>query len=327
MRAVICREFGEPAKLTVGDLPSPALKPGMVRVAVMAAGLNFADTLMVKGQYQFKPPFPFSPGHEAAGVVREIAPDVKDVRVGQRVMAFLGYGGFAEEVVANAGDLFPIPDTMDFVTAAAFPVAYGTAHGGLLWRAALKPGETLLVLGAAGGVGLAAVEVGKAMGARVIAAARGADKLALARAHGADETIDYAAEDLRQRAKDLTGGKGVDVVLDPVGGDAFDAILRAVNWEGRIVIVGFAAGRIPQIPANMLLIKNVAVTGLFWGAYRDRNPALMRESFATLLAWWSEGRLKPHVSHRLPLERVGEAMELMLARKATGKIVLTTGAP
>ncbi|MBI3709099.1 MAG: NADPH:quinone oxidoreductase family protein [Proteobacteria bacterium] len=304
----------------------PALAPGTLRLRVTAAGVNFADTLMVKGEYQAKPPFPFSPGLEAAGIVAELAADVSGLRVGQRAIAVLDHGGFAEQVVCPASAIYPIPDSMDLVTAAGFPIAYGTAHIGLVHRAGLRADETLLVLGAAGGVGLTAVEVGKAIGARVIAAARGADKLALARAHGADATIDYAAEPLRDRVLALTDGRGADVVFDPVGGDQFDAALRATAWEGRLLIVGFAAGRIPQIPANLLLVKNISAVGLFWGSYRRKQPAIVRDSFAVLMEWWAAGKLRPHVSHRFDLADAARAMELLLSRAATGKIVLATGA-
>ena len=326
MRAVVCREFADPRRLKVEEIPSPKLGAGQVRIAIAAAGLNFADTLIVAGKYQEKPPFPFVPGLEAAGTVREVAPDVVDVKVGDRVIALLGTGAFAEEAVARADHLFRIPEGMDFVTAAGFSVAYGTSDIALHHRGNLKVGETLLVLGAAGGVGLTAVEIGKAMGATVIAAARGADKLAIAKAHGADATIDYTSEDLRARVKELTADRGADVVFDPVGGDAFDAALRATAWEGRILVIGFAAGRIPAAPANLLLVKNIATIGVFWGAYRKRSPAVLRDSFARLFAWWQEGLLKPHVSHRLPLAEVAEAMDLLLTRRSTGKVVLVTGA-
>lgn len=323
MRAVICSRLDGPSALAVGDMPLPKLGPGHVRIAVKAAGVNFADTLIVQGRYQVKPDLPFIPGLEAAGTVVEAAPDVTDLRPGARVMAALGMGAFAEQVVCNASSVFPIPDRMDFVTAAGFPIVYGTAQAGLARRGNLKPGETLLVLGAAGGVGVAAIEVGKALGATVIAAARGAGKLDIARKHGADHVVDYATEDLRERVKSLAGRRGVDVVFDPVGGDAFDAALRTLGWEGRIVIVGFAAGRIPQIPANLLLVKNISAVGLFWGEYRNRDPDLVRDWFATLMQWYEAGRIKPHVSHVLPAEQAGAAMDMLLARKSTGKVVLT----
>jgi NADPH2:quinone reductase len=323
MRAVICSRLDGPAALSIGDMPRPALSPGQVRIAVKAAGLNFADTLIVKGLYQVKPPLPFTPGLECAGVVAEIAPGVTGVKQGDRVMATVPYGAFAEEVACDARALFPMPDALDFVTAAGFPVVYGSAHMGLDRRGALKPGETLLVLGAAGGLGLAAVELGKAMGATVIGAARDAARLEKVRAHGADHVIDYEAEDLRTRVKAITQDRGVDVAFDPVGGDIFDAALRCLGWEGRIVVAGFAAGRIPQIPANLLLVKNIAAIGVYWGAYRERDPAALRASFATLARWLAEGRLKPHVSLTFPLEQAPEAMEALLSRATTGKIVLT----
>jgi NADPH2:quinone reductase len=323
MRAVICSRLDGPSALSVGQMPPPTLGAGQVRIAVKAAGLNFADTLIVQGRYQVKPELPFVPGLEAAGTVMEVASDVRDLRPGARVMAALGMGAFAEQAVCKATAVFPIPHSMDFVTAAGFPIVYGTAQGGLARRGKLKAGETLLVLGAAGGVGVAAIEVGKAIGATVIAAARGADKLAVAREHGADHVVDYASEDLRERVKALTAPRGVDVVFDPVGGDAFDAALRTLGWEGRIVVVGFAAGRIPQIPANLLLVKNISAVGLFWGEYRNRDPEMVQGWFAELMHWYEAGRIKPHVSHVLPAEQAGEAMEMLLDRKSTGKIVLT----
>jgi NADPH2:quinone reductase len=284
--------------------------------------VNFADILMVAGRYQEKPAFPFVPGFEVAGTVRDVAAGVKGVQAGDRVIGLCDSGGYAEEVVCAAHEVFVMPEGMDFAAAAGFPIAYGTSEIALRRRGDLHPGETLLVLGAGGGVGLAAVEVGKALGARVIAAARGADKLALARAHGADAAIDYATEDLRDRVKELTGGAGADVVLDPVGGDAFDAALRATAWEGRVLVVGFAAGRIPQVPANLLLVKNIAATGVFWGAYRKRDPHALRDSFTRLFTWWRAGKLKPHISHRLSLAEAPRAMQLLGERKATGKVVL-----
>ncbi len=249
MRAMVCRAWGAPDVLQLENVPSRALRPGEVRIRVRAAGVNFADSLMVGGTYQVKPPFPFTPGLEAAGEVTETGDGVPSLRTGQRVLAVLrNGGGYAEEIVLDAATVLPIPETMDFVTAAAFPVAYGTSHLALTHRGHLQSGETLLVLGAAGGVGLTAVEIGKALGARVVAAAGGADKLAVAKSHGADELIDYRSESLRDRARELTGGKGADVVYDPVGGDAFDPALRAVNWEARMLVIGFASGRIQAVP-------------------------------------------------------------------------------
>ncbi len=325
MRAVICKEFEGVGALSVGELPAPDLGPGQVRIAVRAAGLNFADTLMVAGQYQVKPQLPFAPGLEAAGYVVEVAPDVDGFSAGDRVMANLSHGGYAEEAVANAADVYRIPDEMSFVEAAGFPIVYGTSHVGLKHKLAIKEGETLLVHGAAGGVGLTAVEIGKAFGARVIATAGGADKLAVAKAHGADELIDYRVEDIRERVKALTDGRGVDAVYDPVGGSAFDASLRATVQGGRILVVGFASGTVPQIPANILLVKNLSVIGFYWGAHRVLAPDLIRSSFAELFEMFRAGKLKPHVSHTFPLEGVRDALGTLTGRKSTGKVVLTVG--
>ncbi len=326
MRAVLCREWGPPESLVVAETPSPTPGPGEVRIAVAACGVNFADTLIITGQYQEKPAFPFSPGMEIAGTVVACGDGVEAVAPGDKVAAVLDYGGFAEEAVARADDVFRLPEGMDFDAAAGFPVVYGTAYGALSWRANLQAGETLLVLGAAGGAGLAAVEVGKAMGATVIAAAGGAKKLALARGHGADHAVDYRAEDLRARVKEITRGRGCDVIFDPVGGDAFDTALRCIAWEGRIVVIGFASGRVPQVPANILLVKNCAALGFYWGSYRRRDPARHRAAFDTLFDWYGEGRLKPHVSHRFPVANAAEALKTLASRKSTGKVVLTMGA-
>jgi NADPH2:quinone reductase len=321
MRAVLCRAFGPPESLVVAEQPAPALGAGQVRIKVAAAGLNFADTLIVQGRYQVKPPLPFTPGFEAAGTILEAAPDVSGLARGERVIAVPDQGCFAEEVVCPAAVVVKLPDAMDFATGAAFPVAYGTAHAALDFRARLQPGETLLVLGAAGGVGLAAVEIGKAMGATVIAAARGKAKLELARAHGADHVVDYEEENLRVAVRNRIG-RGVDVVFDPVGGELFDVALRLLEWEGRLVVIGFAAGAIPQAPANILLIKNVAVLGLYWGQYWKKQPARVRASFAQLFAWWRDGRLKPEVSGRYKLKEVAAALAELIHRRATGKLVL-----
>ncbi|MCI0430991.1 MAG: NADPH:quinone oxidoreductase family protein [Rhodospirillales bacterium] len=326
MRAVICRALGGPEGLALDELPAPATGPGQVMIDVHAAGVNFADILMVAGQYQEKPPLPFVPGLEVAGTVRAIGPGVKRLTPRQRVMAVLDHGGFAEQAVAPESDVFPIPDTMDFVTAAGFPIAYGTAYGALRWRADIRAGELLLVTGAAGGVGLSAVEVGKALGATVIAGASGVDKLALAAARGADHVVDYRVEDLRARLKEIAqrlGKSGIEIAFDPVGGDIFDALLRALAWGGRVVVIGFAGGRVQQIPANLLLVKNASALGFWWGSYRRHAPELLSPAFAELIGWWSQGLLKPHVSHRLPLGEAAEALKSLKERRATGKVVLT----
>lgn len=325
MKAIRCREWGKPDVLRLEEAESPKLQPHQVRIRVRAAGVNFADSLMVGGSYQVKPPFPFTPGLEAAGEVIESGSAVDGFRIGQRVLAVLrNGGGYAEEIVLDAAAVVPIPDGLDFATAAAFPVAYGTSHFALTHRGHLQKGETLLVLGAAGGVGLTAVEIGKAMGARVIAAAGGADKLGVARSRGADALIDYRTESIRDRVRELTGGKGADVVYDPVGGDAFDQALRAVNWEARMLVIGFAAGRIQAVPANLILVKNISVIGVVWGAQAERDPAWISRNLAELLRWWEAGTLKPLVAKAFPLAQAGEALEALLTRRYAGKIVLET---
>jgi len=325
MKAIHCREWGTPDILRLEEAESPSLKPHQVRIRVRAAGVNFADTLMVAGKYQVKPPFPFTPGLEAAGEIVELGNDVEGLRLGQRALAVLRFGGgYAEEIVLDAAAVAPIPDAMDFAAAAAFPVAYGTSHFALTHRGHLQPGETLLVLGAAGGVGLTAVEIGKAMGARVIAAAGGAEKLAVASSRGADELIDYTTESIRDRVRAITDGNGADVVFDPVGGDAFDQALRAVNWEARMLVIGFAAGRIQAVPANLILVKNISVIGVVWGAQAERDPALIVHNLAELLRWWEAGRLKPMVAKVFRLAEAAEAMAALLSRRYAGKIVLET---
>jgi NADPH2:quinone reductase len=323
MNAVIVNEWVRPSELAIGEMPAPVIGAGQVRVRVRAASINFADTLIVQGLYQEKPPFPFVPGGEVGGDVLEIGHGVHHVKVGDRVAALCGTGGFAEEVACDAMTVVPIPDSMDYVTASGFVIAYGTSHVGLAHRAKLQAGETLLVHGAAGGVGLTAVELGKLMGASVIATASSAEKLALTRVYGADHTINYQDEDFRARVKEITRGKGADVIYDPVGGDVFDQSLRCIAWEGRLLVVGFASGRIPQAPANLLLVKNCSVVGLYWGAYAKRNPQVLLGSLQQLMTWFDEGKLKPHVSQTFALEDVGAAMETLLTRKAMGKVVLT----
>ncbi len=324
MRAVVCKDFSGISGLRLAEVATPEPGPGEVLIDVAAAGINYADTLIVAGEYQEKPEPPFSPGMEVAGTVAAVGPEVRRVAPGERVLAILDRGGFAEQAVAHAEDVFAIPETLDFVTAAGFAVTHGTAHGALVWRAGLKHTETLLVHGAAGGAGLAAVEVGKALGAQVIATAGGQEKLSVALSHGADRGIDYKSEDIRERVKALTDGAGADVVFDPVGGDVFDASLRCTAWSGRIVVIGFASGRVPAPPANLLLVKNLSVMGLYWGSYRRRAPGLMHQQFQDLFRWYEAGLLKPHVSHTFDLGEAKAALEMLRSRKASGKIVLTT---
>jgi NADPH:quinone reductase len=322
MKAVLCKVFGPPESLVMEELEPLKPGPGQVVIGVKACGVNFPDTLIIEGKYQFKPDLPFSPGGEVAGVVKELGAGVEKVKVGDRVIAFTGWGGFAEEVLAEARQLIPIPQEMDFAIASAFVMVYGTSHYALKDRAKLQPGETLLVLGAAGGVGLAAVELGKAMGARVIAAASSAEKLAVCREHGADEVINYASEDLKERIKALTGGKGVDVVHDPVGGAYSEVALRGLAWEGRHLVIGFAAGDIPRIPLNLTLLKGASIVGVFWGSFTSRDPQRNQEHLRELVTWFLEGKLKPHISATYPLSRAAEALNAMLERKITGKAVL-----
>jgi len=323
MRAIVCRELVGPAGLTLEDWPVPQPGPGEVPIRVRAAGLNFADTLIIKGQYQDKPPLPFVPGIEIAGQIEQSGPGVAGFVPGDRVMATLDRGGFAEAAVTAAANVVRLPDSIDYVTAAGFAIAYGTAYGALVWAGRLQAGESLLVHGAAGGVGLATVECGLALGARVIASARGPEHLEVARAHGAEALIDTASEDVRARVRELTDGRGADVVFDPIGGEVFTASLRSIAWEGRLLVIGFASGQIPQIPANLLLVKNAAAIGFYWGSYRRHDPARVHAAFDELLRWHGERRIRPHVSEIHPLGEAKRALERLLARQSTGKIVLT----
>ena len=324
MRAVLCQAFGPPESLTLEEVPSPPVPDGAVKIRVRACGVNFPDVLLVQGLYQLKPPFPFSPGLEVAGEITEVGAGVETFRVGQRVMAIMMYGGFAEEVVAPASMALPLPDEISDELGAAFPLVYGTAHVALTHRAHLEAGETLLVLGAAGGVGLAAVELGKLLGARVIAAASSPEKLALAQSYGADDLIQYTSEDLSDRIKALTDGRGADVIFDPVGGDQFDAAARRIAWEGRYLTVGFASGRIPALPANIALLKNASLVGIYWGAYWQHDPAVIRRSFDQLRPWIASGTLRPHIHQTFPLAEAPAALRQLTARRAMGKVLLST---
>ncbi len=325
MRAVQCKAWGEPKSLVVEQIPVPEPGPGQVRIAVQAAGVNFADTLMIAGKYQERPEFPFVPGLEAAGEIDAVGEGVIGIKEGDRVMAILGRGAFAERALAPAEAVFHIPKSMDAMTAAGFPVAYGTSHVALRHRAQLKAGETLVVHGAAGGVGLTAVQIGKILGATVIGTARGAEKLDIAKTNGAQHVIDYGSEDVRARVLELTDKRGADVIYDPIGGDIFDASLRCVAWEGRILTIGYASGRIPSVAANLLLVKNVSIIGCYWGAYLKRDPSVIRKSFEELLGWYIDGLLAPHVSNTFQLEETPDALEMLLSRKSTGKVVIVTG--
>jgi len=321
MRALICRQWGGVDELTVGDAPVPEPAPGEVLIRVKATAVNYADSIMVAGRYQTKPPLPFSPGLETAGVVAACGREVSTLKPGDRVMALLTYGGLAEFAVAPATETYVIPHGMSFAEAGAFPIAYISSHVAIRWQGRLEAGETLLVLGAAGGVGLAAVEIGKAMGAHVIAAASTPEKLAAAVEHGADATIDYSTDQLTDRVMALTEGRGADVCFDPVGGSLFDAALSSLGWGGRILLVGFVAG-VPQIPANRLLVKHRAALGSSLRYFRWHAPEKLRGSVDELFRWYGEGRLKPCVTHRLPLEQSAEAIRLLTERRAHGKVVV-----
>ena len=326
MRAVVCNAWGPPESLVVEDVPTPVPGADEVLTRVRACGVNFADALIVQGKYQERPPLPFTPGLEVAGEIDAMGEDVTGLATGQRVLSLCATGGYAEAVIAPAAVTVPIPDAMPYETAAGFAVAYGTAHVGLEHRAGLRRGETLLVHGAGGGVGLAAVEVGKAMGATVIATAGSEDKRALASAHGADHVIDYRAGQFKDIVKAITDGRGADVVFDPVGGNVFAQSMRCIAWEGRLLVIGFAAGDIPQVPAGLVLVKNISMVGVFWGAYRMHEPAIITRSLHRLFSWFEEGDLNPVVSETLPLERAAQAMQRLLHREAIGKIVLTAAA-
>jgi NADPH:quinone reductase len=326
VKALVCKQYGPPDSLVIEDLPSPAAGPDEVVVSVKAAGVNFPDVLIIQNKYQLKPPLPFSPGSEFAGVVKEVGAGVVDVAPGDRVMAITPYGAFAEEVRTGAAAMQVIPEGMDDASAAAFLFTYATSHHALRDRAQLKAGETMLVLGAAGGVGLAAIEIGKALGARVIACASRDDKLAVCRQHGADDAIDYTSEDLRERIKQSTGGRGVDVVFDPVGGAYTEPALRSTAWRGRLLTIGFATGEIPKIPLNLPLLKGCSIAGVFLGEFIRREPAGFAASVRQLGEWYREGKLKPHVSATFPLERAADALTMMAERKVVGKVVLTVGA-
>ena len=324
MKAVLCKTFGPPASLVVEEIPSPVPGPGEAVISVKAASVNFPDVLIIQNKYQFKPPLPFSPGSEVAGIVKAVGDGVAGFKPGDAVFAITTYGGFAEEVKTEARRLLPVPPGMSFADAAAFGLTYATSEHALVDRGALAAGETLLVLGAAGGVGIAAIEIGKILGARVIAAASTDDKLAICRSHGADDTINYATDDLRDQIKTLTGGKGIDVVYDPVGGPYTEPALRSLAWRGRLLVVGFAAGEIPKIPLNLTLLKGCSIVGVFWGEFTRREPQRFAEAMQRLGQWYVEGKLKPHISKTFPLERAVEALTMMASRQVVGKVVLTT---
>ena len=322
MRAVVVDRWLEPAELAVRELPDPIVGPGQLGVDVKAAGCNFFDILIVQGRYQVKPPFPFIPGGEIAGVVREIGQGVSGFAVGDRVLASAPMGGYADRIAIPASFAHRMPDAMSFEEGASLPIVYPTSYAGLVYRAALKPGETLLVHAAAGGVGLAAVQIGKALGARVIATAGGPDKVRVAIEAGAEFGIDYNSEDFVERVKEITGGKGADVIYDSVGGEIFDKSLKCIAWCGRLLVIGFAGGTIPSVAANRILLKNVSVVGLHWGAYAKYEPARIPETFAALFQLYQEKKIRPVIYASYPLEKAADALAALGSRKTHGKVVL-----
>ena len=322
MKAVLCKEWGPAESLVVEDVPARDPGPGEVRVRVKAAGVNFPDVLIIQKKYQMQPALPFSPGSEAAGEVVAVGEGVTHVKPGDAVMAYAGIGCFAEEVVAPADKVMKIPAGVSYEVAAAFTLTYGTSWHAIRDRAALQPGETMLVLGAAGGVGLSAIEIGKAIGARVIAAASTDEKLAVCREHGADATINYEKEDLREAIKRETQGKGPDVIYDPVGGKFAEPAFRSIGWRGRYLVIGFAAGQIPSIALNLALLKGASIVGVFWGDFTRREPQANLAGMKEMMGWLNEGKLRPHISGRYRLDEVTRALNDMSARKVTGKILI-----
>ncbi|MEL0030046.1 MAG: NADPH:quinone oxidoreductase family protein [Betaproteobacteria bacterium] len=324
MKAVLCKSHGMPDTLVVEDVPSPDLSEGQVLISVKACGVNFPDTLIIQGKYQFKPDLPFSPGGEVSGVIKAVGDGVTNVSVGDRVIAFSTWGGFAEELAVDANRLIRMSDKMEFEKASAFILTYGTSYHALKDRANIQPGETLLVLGASGGVGLAAIQLGKAMGARVIAAASTKEKLDVCAANGADELINYSSEDLRARVKEITQGAGVDVIYDPVGGPLSEKALRDMSWRGRFLVVGFAVGEIPKVPLNLALLKGCSIVGVFWGDFTRREPALNEANNQELMRLFEAGKISPHIHKVYPLTQASEALNELLDKKVSGKVVLST---
>jgi len=322
VRAVLCKALGPPESLVLEEVDDPVAGDGQVVIDIHACAVNFPDVLIIQDMYQFKPPLPFSPGAEVAGVVSSVGPGITELSVGDRVLANPGWGGLAEKVAVNDGRAMPIGDELDFEHASAFMYAYGTSHYALKDRAHLQPGESLVVLGAAGGVGLAAVELGALIGANVIAAASTDDKLELCRDYGASMTINYSTEDLKTRIRELTGGAGADVVYDAVGGAYSEPALRSMAWEGRFLVIGFAAGEIPKIPLNLALLKSCDIVGVFWGAFVARDRTRNRENIDELMGWWRDGKLRPHVSSVYPLEKSADAIRELADRRAKGKVVV-----
>lgn len=322
MKAIICSQWCEPDDLVLGEVPDPVAGPGEVVIAIKSAALNFFDILMIQGKYQTKPPFPFSPAAEIAGVVESVGTGVTGFKPGDRVISSVGYNGAREKVAAAAGATIKIPDSLDYDRAAGLIVIYATALHALQDRADPKPGETLVVLGAAGGTGLAAIEIGKLLGLRVVACASSDEKLQFCKEHGADVLFNYAKEDLKEGLKKIGGAKGIDIVFDPVGGDFTEPALRALGWEGRLLVIGFASGPIPRIPLNLALLKSCDIRGVFWGAFNKAFPEQSNANFAKIIQWAAEGKISSHVHATFPLAKTAEALKVLSSRKAMGKVIL-----
>jgi NADPH:quinone reductase len=323
MKALLCKQYGLPDTLVLEEVADPTPAAGQVVIDMKAAGANFPDVLIIQNKYQFKPALPFAPGAEFAGVVSAVGEGVTKVKLGDRVIGNCGHGAFAEKVAVDAERTIPIPSGIDFDVAAAFTLTYGTSYHAVKDRGELKAGQTMLVLGAAGGVGLAAIEIGKALGAKVIAAASTAEKLAICREHGADATINYTTEDLREAIKKLTDGKGPDVIYDPVGGAYAEPAFRSIAWRGRYLVVGFANGEIPKIPLNLALLKGASLVGVFWGDFTKREPKSFHSDLRDLFTWVAQGKLRPHISARYPLAQGAQALNDLMNRKVTGKVIIT----
>ena len=322
MKAIVCNQFGLPNTLGYTDVETPQPKEGEVLISVKACSVNFPDTLIIQGKYQFRPAFPFSPGSDIAGIVEKLGENVQHLKVGDTVVGFVPFGGFAEKAIVKAKDCFPKPKGMSMVHASAFLLAYGTSYHALKDRANLQKGETILILGASGGVGLTALELAKLMGAKVIAAASTNEKLELCKQFGADEVINYTTESLKDRVKEITNGKGVDVIYDPVGGHFSELALRAIAWKGRHLVIGFANGEIPKIPINLTLLKGASIVGVFWGVFAQKEPKKSLENIQQLLTWFIKGELKPHIDKVYALQNAPKALEDMMQRKIKGKIVI-----
>ena len=323
MKAMLCKKYGPPESLVLEDCELPPPGKGEVRVRVRCAGVNFPDILIIEGKYQFKPDFPFSPGSECAGDVLSVGPGVSDFKPGDRVIALTGHGAFAEEVNAPAVKCLHLPDDISYELGSAFVLTYGTSAYALMQMGKLQPGEWLLVHGASGGVGLSAVEVGKAMGARVIGTGGNDEKLKVVTEHGAEHVINYTDGPFKDKVKEICGSAGADVIYDPVGGDIFDESLRCINWDGRLLVIGFTSGRIPAAPANLALLKNCSIVGVFWGAWTERYPERHRANMEIMFQWLREGKLRPNISHRFPLAEIPAALNVLVERKVVGKAVVT----